>query len=205
MRAALRKPGELDAAGELVRTVQQIERREIIDAADVIAPVAATAEQDAGVAACRGLAHLHVKMIGMERHLAGDGDAAFVRAQVEGAGREAERRGELEQAPSGVRVEQTLAVGIVGHALAEIEPGCAGAGHGRGLRERGRGRARRALSFPAGFTPLPAFLSLSRSWGWRACEKAKTARPPTRGSPFRKCASGHRRAVECDAVRLVFG
>ena len=45
MRAGLGKAGKLDAAGELGRPVQQIERREIVDAADVIATALAAAEQ----------------------------------------------------------------------------------------------------------------------------------------------------------------
>ena len=74
-------------------------------------------------AAGRGLAYLHVKMVGMERHLAGDGDAALVRAQIERAGRETESGGERKKLAARVRVEETLGLGIVANALAEIEPG----------------------------------------------------------------------------------
>jgi len=49
--APLGKTGKYDAAGELVRAMQHVERREIVHAADVVAAVAATAEQDAGVRA----------------------------------------------------------------------------------------------------------------------------------------------------------
>jgi hypothetical protein len=49
VRAPLCKTGELDAAGELIRKVQQIERREIIDAADVIARRPFTSPEQGGL------------------------------------------------------------------------------------------------------------------------------------------------------------
>src|SRR5271165_1289299 len=122
-RGELRKPREPDTAGELVRTVQQVERGEVVDPADVIAPALAAAKQDAGGAAGRGLAHLHVETVGMHGRFTGDGDAALVPAKVIFVRSEPERRGELEETAVGVTVEQALGVGIVGNAVAEIEPG----------------------------------------------------------------------------------
>ena len=70
-------PGQVvpaDQRGQRCRVVQQIERGEMIGAADIVAAAVAAAEQDAGVGAGRRLARLHVKPVGMERYLAGDGD-----------------------------------------------------------------------------------------------------------------------------------
>src|SRR6266851_6100772 len=46
----------------------------MVPAAGVVAPALAAAEQDAGVADGRRLAHLDVKPISMQRHFARDGD-----------------------------------------------------------------------------------------------------------------------------------
>src|SRR5205823_3439569 len=154
--APLCKTGKLDAAGELDRTVQQIERREIIHAADIIAPAVVRPKQDPGIAASRRLAHLDVKPIGMQRDFARDGDAGLIRAQIVVTVAKTERGGERQQLAPRVRVEKALGLGAVGNRLAEIKSGRS-ARHGRILweREEGRGQTRLALSFPAGFTPLP--------------------------------------------------
>ena len=59
---ALRQSRQLDAAGELLWSVQQIKRREIVDPVDVI-PTAIT-RKDCGkrfrIGTHRGLAHLHI-------------------------------------------------------------------------------------------------------------------------------------------------
>jgi hypothetical protein len=68
-RAELCKACHPDAASELGRIVQQIEGCEVVAAASVIAPALATTDQDAGVAAGRGLAYLHVEVIGVQDRL----------------------------------------------------------------------------------------------------------------------------------------
>ena len=80
------------AAGELGRPVQQVERRKIIDAAAIVAPARAAAEQNPGIGTRGRLAHLHIKTVGMQRDLARDGDAARVGAQIEGASSSAAAR-----------------------------------------------------------------------------------------------------------------
>jgi hypothetical protein len=49
----------------------------------------ASADEDAGVGAARGLAHLDVDIIVVERDLARDGDPAEVRAEIERSGSKA--------------------------------------------------------------------------------------------------------------------
>ena len=62
--------------------MEQIERREIVDAAVVVAAAVAAAEQDSGIGTHRRLAHLDVKTIGVEGDFTGDRDAGFVRAEI---------------------------------------------------------------------------------------------------------------------------
>ena len=88
-----------DQPGELAGPVQEVERGEVVAAADVVAPALAAAEQDAGVAAGGRLARLDVKTVSVEGDFAGDGNAALVRPKVIFVRREAERRGELEEPP----------------------------------------------------------------------------------------------------------
>jgi hypothetical protein len=62
--------------------MQQIERREVVDAADVIVPVTAAAEQDAGVVAGRRLAHLHIKSVGVQNNFAAYGWSTLIGSQI---------------------------------------------------------------------------------------------------------------------------
>jgi hypothetical protein len=66
--------------------------------AGVIASALTGADQDAGIGSGRWLAHVDIDVIVMEGDFAGDGDAAGVRAEVEGARREAEGCREPSQA-----------------------------------------------------------------------------------------------------------
>ena len=96
-----------DQPGELAGPVQQIERGEVVAAAGVIAPALAGPEQDAGVAAGRRLARLHVETIAMQRRFTRNGDAArFERRSYSSV--EAERRGEREEPPPRLAVKEAL-------------------------------------------------------------------------------------------------
>ena len=170
-------------------------------------------------AAGRRLAHLNVETVGVQGHFAGDGDAALVRAQVVVARREAERRGELEELAARVRVEEALGLGVVGDALAEIEPGSsAGAGHGRGLRERGQGEPGRRSLFPPGSSrPGPSFHSQrdvrdiagSRVRWWKRSRARLQRRRLDRGDSGASCCNrsieaAYRRGEIACRVGLVF-
>jgi hypothetical protein len=65
------------------RIVEQAERGKMVATAGVIAPALAGADEDAGIGAARGLAHLDVDIIVVESDLARDGDPAGVRAEIE--------------------------------------------------------------------------------------------------------------------------
>jgi hypothetical protein len=71
------------------RIVEQAERGKMVPAAGVIAAALASADEDAGIGAARGLAHLDVDIIVVERDLARDGDPAEVRAEIERSGSKA--------------------------------------------------------------------------------------------------------------------
>ena len=64
----------------------QVERCEIVRAADIVFPAVAGPEQDAAVIAHRRLGNLHVEMIAVEDNLAGNGNASLVGAEVVGTG-----------------------------------------------------------------------------------------------------------------------
>src|SRR5260370_42141526 len=123
--------GRADAARELVWSDEQMEGGEVVAPADIILSAFASPEQDAGVVAGRGLAGLHVEAIGVQRHLARDGDAALIGAEIVRTGSEAERRRELPELAPRAAVEQTLAGGGVGDGFPKVESGGGGgAGHG---------------------------------------------------------------------------
>jgi len=83
-----------DSPGELVRIVETVERREIVAAAGVVLAVLACTEHDTAIVAGRGLARLHIEVIGVHRDFSTDGDATIVISQVVCTGREAKRVGE---------------------------------------------------------------------------------------------------------------
>jgi hypothetical protein len=61
--------------------------------------------------------------IGMEGNFAGDGDAGLVRAEIVVTVIKTERFSERAELASGVRVEETLGLGVVGNALVGIKRG----------------------------------------------------------------------------------
>src|SRR5690348_106518 len=72
--------------GEFVRPVEQIERCEIVRAADIVCAALAGPKQNAAVVAHRRLRDLHVEVIAMEGNFAGHGNAGLVGAEVVGTG-----------------------------------------------------------------------------------------------------------------------
>ena len=141
----------------------------------------------------------------MQRDLAGDGDAAFIGAEVVGAGREAEGIGEVSELAAGAEVE--FAFGVLRHRRRAC-----GNQNGRywdsswgALRERGRENpAARALSRQSGFTRLPAVLCLSggarrHRWRVQASSPASARNSAIRSDGFAENAVGgdqHRHAAE---------
>src|SRR3546814_2915765 len=94
--------------------VEHGQRREVVAATGIVAPAFAGADEDAGVRAGRRLADPHVDVLMVKGDLAGDGDAALVRAQIERCGRKAEFRGEATKPRPGDGMEATLTIGLVG-------------------------------------------------------------------------------------------
>src|SRR4051794_13737036 len=179
----------LDQRGEFVRPVQQVERSEIVASAGVVAPPLARAEQDTGIGAHRRLACLHIEVLGMQRDFAGNGDAAFVAAQIVFAGIKAERFGEVQEPRAGMMVKAALGVGVVGDTFLEIEAGgCIGHERNSGERERPPrrnrptlGQARTALLAPG--SPSRALSSPS----WLPQETAAAQDP---AAPFGRTPCG---------------
>ena len=64
----------------------QVERCEIVRAADIVLPALAGPKQDTAVVAHRRLGDLHVEVIAVERNFAGNGNASLVAAEVVGTG-----------------------------------------------------------------------------------------------------------------------
>jgi hypothetical protein len=72
-----------DPMRELVGPAEQIERCEIVRAADIVFSALAGPKQNAAVVTHRRLGDLHVEVIAVERNFAGNGNA---RAEVVGTG-----------------------------------------------------------------------------------------------------------------------
>ena len=104
----------LDEACEFPGPVEQVQRCEIVDAADVILAPLAGAEENAGVVARRRLGHLHVDAVGVERDFARNGDAGLIGAQIVGVTRQAERGAEQPEPAAALGVERTLGLGVIG-------------------------------------------------------------------------------------------
>src|SRR5712692_5467684 len=134
-----------DPMREFVRPVEQIKRREIVRAADIILPTVAGAKENAAVVAHRRLGCLHVDVIGVQRDLAGDGNATLVGAEIVVAGLKAKGRRNAAKPGSGAAVEEALGRDVVGHGPAKVERG-GHSGHGGGLRERTKSSRRLALA-----------------------------------------------------------
>src|SRR5260370_16218239 len=96
----------------------------------------------------------------MKDRLAGNSDPSLVGPNVIVAVAEAKRGRKQPQAAARLPVENELSLGVVGDGLAEIEPGSC-CDHREVSESRGWDEPDRALSFPDGFTPFPAPLSLS--------------------------------------------
>jgi hypothetical protein len=71
-----------DDAGELNGIVEKVERREIVASAGIVLAAFTYAIEDTAIMAGRGLARLHIKVIGMQSHLAGNGDSPLIGPQV---------------------------------------------------------------------------------------------------------------------------
>lgn len=71
-----------DSLGELAGFVEQVERREIVSSAGVVLAALARAIQETAIVPGRGLARLHIEVIGMQSHLAGNGASPVIGPQV---------------------------------------------------------------------------------------------------------------------------
>ena len=67
-----------DPMGELFRPVEQVERCEIVRAADIVFPALAGPKQNAAVVAHRRLRDPHVEVIAVEGNFTGNGNASLV-------------------------------------------------------------------------------------------------------------------------------
>src|ERR1700730_2000195 len=122
----------------------------------------------------------------MKDRLAGNSDPSLVGPNVIVAVAEAKRGRKQPQSVARLPVENELSLGVVGDGLAEIEPGN---DHREVSESGGWDEPDRALSFPAGFTPFPAPLSLSapslqQQAGLRGDQRA----PSTAGDGSRACS-----------------
>jgi len=71
-----------DSPGELARVVEKIERPEIVPPTCIVLPAFTYAEEHTAIVAGRGLARLHIEVIGVHRDFSADGRAAFVISQI---------------------------------------------------------------------------------------------------------------------------
>src|SRR5579884_1364206 len=124
--AALRRSNTArlpDPGREVVRTIEKVEGGEVVGTAVVVLPPLAGTEEDAGVVAGGRLARLHIEVIGVQGHLAGDGDAALVGAKIVSAGRQAEGSGKPLELAARVAVKRALHRRVVADTAPEIEAG----------------------------------------------------------------------------------
>src|SRR3546814_5730027 len=110
--AACRHHGP-DSGRQCRDVVEHGQRREVVAPTGIVAPAFAGADEDAGVRAGRRLADLHVDVLMVKGDLAGHGDAALVRAQIERCAGKAEFRGEATKPRPGDGMEATLPIGLV--------------------------------------------------------------------------------------------
>src|SRR5437879_7062549 len=110
-----------DPVRELVGPIEQVERCEIVRAADIIFSALAGPKQNAAVVAHRRLGDLHVEMIAVEGNFAGDGDAGLVGAEVVGTGLTTLRRRNAAELGFRAAVEEALGLSVVGDGLSKIE------------------------------------------------------------------------------------
>src|SRR6516225_3030497 len=146
-----------DPMGEFVRPVEQIERCEIVGAADIVFPALARPKQNATVVAHRRLRDLHVEMIAVEGNFTGHGDAGLIGAEVVGTGIETQRCRNTAELRFRTAVEEALGLRIIGDGLSKIELlGCPGhVGDSESERTIPAARSRRAPGSPE----VPALLS----------------------------------------------
>src|SRR5258708_26995231 len=113
----------LDAARQVLGPVQKVKGGEVVRTAVVVLPALASSKENARVVAGRGLARLHIEMIGVQGRFTRYGDSTRVGSKIITLRWKAECSGKsLELAP-GVAVEHTLCSIVVGDRLSEIEVG----------------------------------------------------------------------------------
>ena len=102
------------ADAQRVDIVEEPQGREVVGAARVIAAPLTGADQDAVVAAKRGLAHLDIDGVVVERDLAGDGDAALIGTEVVAVRRPLHGVGKRLELLAGRAVKGGLSWGVIG-------------------------------------------------------------------------------------------
>src|SRR5713101_1262844 len=113
----------LDAARQVLGPVQKVKGCEVVRAAVVVLPTLAGSKENARVVAGRGLARLHIELIGVQGRFTRYGDSTRVGSKIITLRWKAERSGKLLELAPGVAVEGTLCSIVVGDRLLEIEVG----------------------------------------------------------------------------------
>src|SRR5262249_13386905 len=93
----------------------------MIGAAGIVLAALACTHEYAPADTHAGLQDLDIDALGVQRDLAGHGDAAQIAAQVVAMRRQLERVGERAQAPARVQVELPLALFAIGDGTRPVE------------------------------------------------------------------------------------
>ena len=112
-----------NAAGEILRPIQQIERRKMPGAAVEAIPSLAAAEHHADIVTGWRLTDLHIDQAGMEYDLTGTSHAPSMPVKPVRSGRQVQSVSETDKLPAGGLVKRALRRPAIGGWFLKIERG----------------------------------------------------------------------------------